>query len=65
MTAATIGAITGAVVVLGQRSITDVTTGVLALITLFLCWKVKNIPEPLMVLGAAIIGIAVKLWLAR
>lgn len=65
VTAAAIGAITGAVVVLGRRSITDATTAGLALVTLFLCWKVKNIPEPLLVLGAAVIGLAVKLWFAR
>jgi len=56
VTAAAIGAITGAVVVLGRRTITDIPTALLALVTLVLLWKVKKIPEPLIVLGAAIIG---------
>ena len=56
VTAAAVGAIAGAVIVLGQRSITDVVTGALALASLIVLirWKV---PEPLIVLGAAIIGI--------
>jgi chromate transporter len=60
VTAAAIGTITGAVIVLGRRSIVDGPTILLALITIGLLWKVKKIPEPLIVLGAAIIGIAVK-----
>lgn len=56
VTAAAIGAITGAVVVLGLRAITDVPTAVLALGTFLLVWRVKRLPEPLIVLGAALLG---------
>jgi chromate transporter len=59
VTAAAIGTIAGAVVVLGQRSITDVPTLVLALMTGALLWKLKKIPEPLVVLGAAVMGFLV------
>lgn len=59
VTAAAIGAITGAVVVLGRRSITDVATAVLAVVTIVLIWKFKKLPEPLVVLAAALIGLAV------
>ncbi len=59
VTAAAIGAITGAVVVLGRRTITDIPTAALALVTLLLLWRWKKIPEPLIVLGAAIIGLVV------
>ncbi len=59
VTAAAIGAITGAVVVLGRRTITDIPTLVLALVTLVLLWRWKKIPEPFIVLGAAVIGLAV------
>ena len=59
VTAAAIGTIAGAVVVLGQRSITDVPTLVLALLTGALLWKLKKIPEPLVVLGAAVVGFLV------
>jgi chromate transporter len=59
VTAAAIGAITGAVIVLGRRTITDVPTIALALVTLVLLWRWKKIPEPFVVLGAAIIGLIV------
>jgi chromate transporter len=59
VTAAAIGAITGAVVVLGRRTIIDLPTVLLALLTLALPWRWKKIPEPLIVLGAAIIGLIV------
>jgi chromate transporter len=59
VTAAASGAITGAVVILGRRTITDIPTVLLALVTLLLLWRWKKIPEPLIVLGAAIIGLVV------
>jgi chromate transporter len=59
VTAAAIGAITGAVVVLGRRTIIDIPTIVLALVTLLLLWRWKKLPEPLIVLGAAVIGLLV------
>jgi len=57
VTAAAIGAITGAVIVLAERSIVDVTTAVLALVTVGLIWKVKKLPEPVVVAVAAVIGL--------
>ena len=59
VTAAAIGAITGAVIVLGRRTITDFPTIALALVTLVLLWRWKQIPEPFVVLGAAVIGLIV------
>jgi len=59
VTAAAIGAITGAVIVLAQRSIVDVITALLALVVIGLLWKVKKLPEPLLVALAAIIGLLV------
>jgi chromate transporter len=59
VTAAAIGAITGAVLILGRRTITDIPTIVLALVTLVLLWRWKKIPEPFIVLGAAVIGLVV------
>ena len=58
VTAAAIGAITGAVVVLGQRSITDVVTAALALGTAAILWRLKKLPEPVVVLVAAVAGLA-------
>ncbi len=57
VTAAAIGAISGAVVVLGRRSITDIPTILLFLVTLGLLWKVKRIPEPVIVLAAGVVGL--------
>lgn len=59
VTAAAIGAITGAVIVLGRRTITDIPTIALALVTLVLLWRWKKIPEPFVVLGAAVVGLIV------
>jgi len=60
VTAAAIGAITGAVIVLAKRSIVDVPTALVALATLLLLWKVKKLQEPVIVAAAALIGLLVR-----
>src|SRR5258707_7747883 len=57
VTAAAVGAITGAVIILGRRTIVDIPTVLLALVTLVLLWRWKKIPEPFIVVGAAVIGL--------
>lgn len=52
-----IGTIAGAVVVLGRRSITDLATLLLMLVTVVLIWKVKKLPEPAIVALAAVAGL--------
>jgi chromate transporter len=59
VTAAAIGAITGAVIVIGQRSITDWVTAALALVTVAMLWRFKKLPEPLIVVAAAVVGLLV------
>jgi chromate transporter len=59
VTAAAIGTITGAVVVLGKRSIVDFPTIAIAFVTVFLLWRVKKLPEPAIVAVAAIAGLFV------
>ncbi len=59
VTAAAIGTITGAVIVLGKRSIIDLPTTLLAVATVVLIWRFKKLPEPLIVLAAALIGLVV------
>ncbi|WP_409305759.1 chromate transporter [Peribacillus sp. SCS-155] len=59
VTAAATGAISGAVIVLGKRSIVDLPTILFALVTLALLWKSKKVPEPIIILVAAIIGLIV------
>ncbi len=61
ITAAAVGAITGAVIVLGRRSIMDISTAVIAIVTAFILWKTKKIPEPVLILIAALIGLTIKL----
>jgi len=57
VTAAAIGTITGAVIVLGKRSIVDFPTITIALVTVVLLWKAKKLPEPAIVAMAAIAGL--------
>ena len=59
VTAAAIGTITGAVIVLGKRSITDIPTILIMAATLLVLWKVKKIPEPAIVALAAVGGLVV------
>jgi len=57
-TAAATGAITGAVLVLTSRAITDLPTAVIALISLAVLWRYR-IPEPILVSAAGLIGLIV------
>jgi chromate transporter len=56
VTAAATGAIAGAVIVLARRSLVDVPTLVLALITLAVLWRWKA-PEPFIIVAAALAGL--------
>lgn len=58
VTAAAVGAITGAVIVLARRSIVDVPSVLLALSSVALLLRFKKLPEPVIVAGAALIGLA-------
>src|SRR5207247_86988 len=65
VTAAAVGAIAGAVLVLGRRTIfadgwaPEIPKVVVLAITLGLLLKFKKLPEPLIILGAAIVGLVV------
>ncbi len=60
VTAAAIGAIAGAVVILGTRSLTDLLTAAIALVTVFVLWRYKKIQEPVIIMVAAAIGLLLK-----
>ena len=60
VTAATIGAIIGAVIVLAKRQFTDITSVVLAALTILVLLRFKKIQEPLIILVAALIGLLIK-----
>ena len=60
VTAAAIGAIIGAVFVLGKRQLTDITAVVIAVITMLLLLRFKKIQEPFIIIAAAIAGLLIK-----
>lgn len=57
VTAAAVGAITGSVIVIAQRSIVDIPTAVLAIATTGLLWRYKKLTEPVVVIAAALLGL--------
>jgi chromate transporter len=57
ITAAAIGAIAGSVIVIARRSIVDVPTAAVALITLAVLWRFKKLQEPYVILAAAAFGL--------
>jgi chromate transporter len=57
VTAAAVGAIAGAVVILGRRALIDWLTVLIACAVLFALLKVKKVPEPCLIWGAAVIGL--------
>lgn len=60
VTAAAVGAIAGAVLVLGQRTLVDTPTVIIALTTMGTLLTFKKIPEPLLIAISALIGIILK-----
>jgi chromate transporter len=63
VTAAAIGAIAGAVLVLGKRTLTDLPTAAIAIITAAILFRFKKLPEPVVIAIAALVGIILKTWL--
>jgi len=61
ITAAVVGALAGAVVVIAIRTIKDIPTAVIALITIVVLLKTKKIKEPVIILIAAVIGLVFKI----
>jgi chromate transporter len=57
VTAAAVGAIAGAVVILGRRALVDWLTVLIACTVLLASLKLKKIPEPFLILGAALVGL--------
>jgi chromate transporter len=63
VTSAAIGAIIGAVIVLGKRQLTDSLSAILALSTILVLLRFKKVQEPLIIACAALLGLLWKLWL--
>lgn len=60
ITAAAIGAITGAVCVLAKRQLTDEVTIVIAVVAALIVLQFRKIPEPVIIILAAIAGLFIK-----
>jgi len=58
VTAAAVGAIAGAAVILSRRALVDVPTVLIGLITLGSLLWLKKIPEPILIVAAGLVGIA-------
>jgi chromate transporter len=59
VTAAATGAIAGAAFVLGRRAVVDVWTALIAIATLIVLLKVKNVPEPLVIVITGLVGLLI------
>ena len=57
ITAAVVGALAGAVVVIAGRTIKDIPSAVIAFATIVVLLKVKKVKEPVLILTAAIVGL--------
>jgi chromate transporter len=57
ITAAAVGAIAGSVIVIAKRSIVDVPTALIAVITVACLWKFKKLQEPAIIVVAAAAGL--------
>lgn len=57
VTAAAVGAIAGAAYILARRSLIDVPTIVIAILTLAVLMNTKKVPEPIIILLAGVVGV--------
>ena len=60
VTAAATGAIAGAAFVLGRRALIDLTTVAIAVATWLIFTRFKKLPEPLVILAAGVLGLALQ-----
>ena len=59
VTAAAVGAIAGAAYILARRSLIDVATVLIAVVAVVALSVKKKIPEPLLILAAAVVGVSI------
>jgi chromate transporter len=60
VTAAAIGAIAGAVLVIAKRTLTDIPTLVIAFVTAVILFRFKKLQEPYVIVVAALVGILLR-----
>lgn len=61
ITAAVVGALVGSVVVIAKRSIIDIPTALIAILSIFALLYIKKIQEPYIIVLAAVLGLIIKL----
>nr|WP_294794479.1 chromate transporter [uncultured Mucilaginibacter sp.] len=61
ITAAVVGALVGSVIVIATRSIVDIVTAIIAIVTIVALIYIKKLQEPYVILIAAVIGLIIKL----
>ena len=62
ITAAAIGAIAGAVIVLAKRQLNDFMSFGIAAVTVLLLLRFQKLQEPYIIIVAALLGMVIKLW---
>ena len=63
ITAAVIGALVGAVIVIASRSIADIPTALIAIASVLSLIYVKKIQEPQIIIATALLGLIIKNWM--
>jgi chromate transporter len=61
ITAAVVGALVGSVIVIAKRSIIDIPTALIAIVSIFALLYIKKIQEPYIIVTAAVLGLIIKL----
>lgn len=62
ITAAVVGALAGAVIVIAGRGISDIPTAAIAVASILLMTRWKRLQEPYIILSAALIGLAIRFF---
>ena len=62
ITAAVVGALAGSVIVIAMRTIKDIPTALIALVTIAVLLRLKKVKEPYIILAAAVSGLILKLF---
>ncbi len=63
VTAAAVGAIAGAVIVLAKRQFIDIPSILIAMVVVLILIQFKKVQEPFIILAAALLGLLIKSWL--
>lgn len=63
ITAVVIGALVGAVIIIAMRSIIDIPTALIAILSMLTLIYIKKAKEPHLILISAVIGLILKLWI--